>query len=369
MSSRLEYLCFSQIFALNQLLDEAMSSSNTKIVIDWRIKILAWLSSQSKPTMLMSQEELLQKNQQPSSPVINWLRHGHKVRLPRINNQTVTGRHGDIPVRLYSPSWRWLKASRKPSQLPCVLFFHGGGWVTGNLDSHDHLCRQITHDSRALVISVGYRLAPAFPYPIPLEDCYDATLWAARNAQQLGVDPKRIMLMGDSAGGNLAAAVCLMARDLAGPDIHRQILIYPVVDGTLSHPSIEEYADAPVLTKAAMLFFVQQYASSPTEIQSAYFSPLLAEDLSQLPPALVITATYDPLRDEGQAYAQRLQAAGVSTQVTDYAGMVHGFLSFPRFCRGAKPARNEIVRYIQSAVSPKISPTESRSPFAKSPPD
>lgn len=346
-----------------------MKPAAQKYTLDWKIKVLAWLLNQSKPIMLMNLADLRQKNEQSRLAVIDWLKYGRKLKLPKITDQRAVGRHGDIPVRLYYPSLQSLQANQQPSQLPCAIFFHGGGWVTGNIETHDHFCRQIAYDSGVLVISVEYRLAPTFPYPIPLEDCYDATLWVTQNAAALGVDGHQLMVMGDSAGGNLAAAVCLMARDLGGLDIQRQILIYPVVDGTLNHPSMEQYADAPVLTKAAMEFFVEQYADSPVEVQLPYFSPLLAKDLSQLPPALVITAAYDPLRDEGQAYARRLQTAGVPTQVTDYAGMVHGFLSFPRFCHGAKTARDEIIQYLQTAASPSCSPTDSRNPLAKSQPD
>ncbi|KAI9131857.1 alpha/beta hydrolase [Acaryochloris sp. CCMEE 5410] len=329
--------------------------------MDWKLQILNALLNRSQPIELLSPEALRQRNETSRPAVIDWLKHGRKRKLPKVRNQWVTGRHGNIPIRLYYPSLN--------SPLPCVVFFHGGGWVTGNLDTHDAFCRQIAYQSGALILSVAYRLAPEFPYPTPLEDCYDATQWAAQNAEHLGVDPQKLMVMGDSAGGNLAAAVCLMARDLEGPHLQKQILLYPALDGTLNHPSMDQYADAPVLKKTAMEIFINQYANSPADIQSPYFSPLLAKSLNHLPPALVITAAYDPLRDEGQAYAQRLQQAGIPTQLTDYPGMVHGFLSFPRFCSGAKLAWAEISQYLQAAASPNCSPTESLNPLAKSPPD
>ncbi|MGR3276172.1 alpha/beta hydrolase [Acaryochloris marina NIES-2412] len=338
-----------------------MQSSAQKYQLDWKIQILNGLLNRSQSIELLSPEALHQRNETTRPAVINWLKHGRKRKLPKISNQWVAGRHGKIPIRLYYPSLN--------PHLPCVVFFHGGGWVTGSLDTHDDFCRQIAYQSGALILSVAYRLAPEFPYPTPLEDCFDVTQWAAQNAEALGADPQQLMVMGDSAGGNLAAAVCLMARDLNGPTLQRQILLYPALDGTLNHPSMDQYADAPVLTKPAMEFFVNQYTHSPADIQSSYFSPLLAEDLSQIPPALVITAAYDPLRDEGQAYGQRLRQASVPTQVTDYPGMVHGFLSFPQFCSGAKPAWAEITHYIQADVSPSFSPTESLNPLAKSPPD
>ncbi|WP_041658819.1 alpha/beta hydrolase [Acaryochloris marina] len=338
-----------------------MQSSAQKYRLDWKLQILKGLLNRSQPIELLSPEALRQRNETSRPAVIDWLKHGRKRKLPKVRNQWVTGRHGNIPIRLYYPSLN--------SPLPCVVFFHGGGWVTGNLGTHDAFCRQIAYQSGALVLSVAYRLAPEFPYPTPLEDCYDATQWAAQNADALGADPRQLMVMGDSAGGNLAAAVCLMARDLEGPNLQKQILLYPALDGTLNHPSMDQYADAPVLKKTAMEIFINQYANSPADIQSPYFSPLLAETLNHLPSALVITAAYDPLRDEGQAYAQRLQQAGVPTQVTDYPGMVHGFLSFPRFCSGAKLAWAEITQYLQAATSPNCSPTDSLNPLAKSPPD
>ncbi len=263
-----------------------MQSSAQKYLLDWKIQILTGLLSRAKPIERLSSEELRQRNETSRPAVINWLKHGRKRKLPKVRNQWVAGRHGNIPIRLYYPSFN--------PHLPCVVFFHGGGWVTGNLDTHDAFCRQIASQSGALILSVAYRLAPEFPYPTPLEDCYDATQWAAQNAEALGADPQQLIVMGDSAGGNLAAAVCLMARDLDGPNLQRQILLYPALDGTLNHPSMDRYIDAPVLTKPAMEHFVNQYANSPADIQSPYFSPLLAEHLHPLPPALVITAAYDP---------------------------------------------------------------------------
>lgn len=334
-----------------------MPKSQTHLKVDWRIAVLAGLLRFSKPITQRHEQELRKAQRTRRSPVIDWVWSGRKQKLPKIVDQVITGRHGDIPIRLYYPD------SQAP--LPLVLFFHGGGWVTGNISTHDSLCRHIAYRSQALVLSVDYHLAPSFPYPVALEDCFDAAQWANDNAQTLGAHAQPLILMGDSAGGNLAAAVSLLSRDRHGPNILKQILIYPVVDGTLNHPSMDRYAAAPVLSKAAMQFFVDQYASSPTDIQSPYFSPLLA-DLSHLPPALIILAAYDPLRDEGQAYARRLQRAGIPVQVKEYSGMVHGFLSFPRFCHCAEDALGEIAEFIQA---PNPSPTDNRSPLAKSPPD
>lgn len=175
-------------------------------------------------------------------------------------------------------------------------------------------------------MAVDYRLAPWHKYPTPLEDCYDVVLWAAAHAAKLRADEHQLIVMGDSAGGNLAAGVCLMARDQAGPSILRQVLLYPAVDGTLSYPSHQRYANAPLLSQEAIHFYRDRYRQVPQDIHDPYFSPLLAPDLSNLPPALILTAKYDPLRDEGAAFAQRL-ATHSAVVYRDYAGMVHGFMS------------------------------------------
>lgn len=229
-----------------------------------------------------------------------------------------------------------------------IAFFHGGGWISGNFQTHDAMCRRLAHESGVLVIAVGYRLAPRYPFAIALEDGYDTLEWIVQQAESLGVNANSLMVMGDSAGGNLAAALCLMAPDAQTPKIRGQILLYPVTDGTLSQPSIERYADGPYLTKAQLKRFVQDYARTPNDIHHPYFSPLLATNLTQLPPALIITAQYDPLHDEGQAYAQRLREAGNRVQATDYVGMIHGFVSFPGFCRGAELAFAEIAAFVNS---------------------
>lgn len=307
------------------------------------IRALLFITGLRKPVEQMSLDEIQRVNQKRLSGPLSWLLLEAKPPLANVVNRTVPGRHGDIPVRLYYP------AQERP--LPLVIFFHGGGWVTGTLDTHDVICRRIAYGARVLLASVDYRLAPWHRFPVPLEDCYDATCWLTDQAQNLGGSEEDVAVMGDSAGGNLATAVCLMARDQQGPSISRQILIYPVLDGTRSCDSYRRYRYGPLLTKASMDFFVDCYARSPDDLSDPYFSPLLADDLSRLPPALIQTAEYDPLHDEATLYGEKLQAAGVEVHYSDYPGMIHAFLSFPRFCAGAQSAFTDIINFMTSVES------------------
>jgi acetyl esterase len=224
---------------------------------------------------------------------------------------------GAIPARLYRPS--------AGGGLPIIVYFHGGGWVVGSVAGSEATCRRLANASGCAVLSVEYRLAPEHPFPAAVDDTYAATRWAAANASALGCDPDRLAVAGDSAGGNLAAVVCLMARDAGTPRIARQLLIYPVIDARAGYPSYADNAEGPGLTGAAMAWFVRHYAPSPADREDPRVSPILARSHAGLPPAMVITAEYDPLRDEGEAYAERLRAAGVPVDARRYDGMTHGF--------------------------------------------
>lgn len=308
--------------------------------LDWKIQLLVKILSSSKPLEEMSLDELREASEKPIPAIIERVLAGKRIALAEIVQHKIHGRHGDISIQLYYPS------SRK--NLPLILFFHGGGWVYGNFQTHDRLCRRVARDTGAIVLAVNYRLAPFSKFPTALEDCYDTLLWTVENSTSLRADPQKVIVMGDSAGGNLAAAVCLMARDQGYPSIAQQILIYPVVSGKLDQPSVAKNANAPILTLNRMQFFVQCYARSEDDILQPYFSPLLAEDLSHLPPTLIITNEYDLLHDQAQEYAQRLQEAGTSATLLDYHGMIHGFLSFPGFCQKALPAFYKIAEYVRS---------------------
>jgi len=311
------------------------------IRLDWKARLLTWLLSQGKPADEMTPQEVEQLTQTSISPIVARVMLGRSLPLRKITDVVIPGRHGNIPLRLYFPVRQ---------SVGVIVFFHGGGWIGGNFQTHDALCRRLAHESGVLVIAVGYRLAPRYPFAVPLEDGYDTLVWVIQHTESLDVDANSLVVMGDSAGGNLAAALCLMARDASTPNIRGQILLYPITDGTLSQPSVERYADGSYLTKAQLERFVQDYARTPDDIHHPYFSPLLATNLNQLPPALIITGQYDPLHDEGQAYAQRLRETGNRVQATDYVGMIHGFLSFPGFCRGAKPAFAEITAFVASLL-------------------
>lgn len=251
---------------------------------------------------------------------------GEPEDVHRVENRTIPGPGGDLPVRIYRPS--------AATGLPLIVFFHGGGWVLGNLDSHDVVCRALANGVPAVVVSVDYRLAPEAKFPAPVEDCYAATVWAAENAASLGADANRLAVAGDSAGGNLAAAVCLMARDRSGPPIRHQVLAYPVTNYDFSTPSYERNAEGFGLSRDSMRWFWEHYLPDTASGSNPYASPLQAKDVSGLPPAFVLTAEYDPLCSEGDAYAERLREAGVAVRHRCYEGLIHGFISRPQMDRG-----------------------------------
>ena len=236
-----------------------------------------------------------------------------------------------LNARLYVPNG----AAETP---PLVLFFHGGGWVLGSLDTHDATCRELADESGVAVLSIDYRLAPEARYPGAAEDCYDATCWARDHAAQLGVDGTRLAVAGDSAGGNLAAAVSLMARDRNGPALRHQLLIYPVTDADFSTPSYTANGSgAYFLSTSAMQWFWAHYMGETAPADAPYARVLHTPDLTGLPPATVITAQYDPLRDEGDAYAQKLAQAGVTTDHHVAPGMIHGFFGMTAAVPDARP--------------------------------
>ncbi len=241
------------------------------------------------------------------------------VSIGSVEDREVPGPAGAIPVRVYAP----LECESGP--LPVLAFFHGGGFVIGDLDSHDGICRELANAARCAVVSVDYRLAPEAKYPAAAEDCYAATCWIAANATDLGFDASRIAVGGDSAGGNLAAVTALLARDRSGPRLVHQLLVYPVADCAFDTASYRENAEGFFLTREMMRWFWHHYLEKPEHAADPYASPLRAATLVGVAPATVITAEYDPLRDEGEAYAERLRDAGVSTSLTRYDGVIHGF--------------------------------------------
>jgi acetyl esterase len=244
---------------------------------------------------------------------------GEPEPVGEVRDILVPGPAGELPVRVYHPE--------PGTALPLLVYFHGGGWVVGNIEVVDKPCRALANASRCVVASTQYRLSPETKFPGPAEDCYAATSWLAEHAGELGADPAKVGVGGDSAGGNLAAAVALMARDRGGPRLAYQLLIYPVTAparGT-RFASYRDNADGYLLTRGSMEWFWDHYLRSPEDEKSPYAAPLHASDLSGLPPAMVVTAEFDPLRDEGRAYAERLQEAGVTVNARAYPGVIHGF--------------------------------------------
>jgi len=267
--------------------------------------------------------------------------------VARVENRTIPGPAGDIPVRVYWP------AGSRGGVLPGIVFFHGGGWVICDLDSHDGQCRAFANGVDAVVVSVDYRLAPETKFPGAVDDCLAATRWVAEHAAELGIDAARLAVAGDSAGGNLTAAVALRARDEGGPALVYQAMVYPAIDSSATrndYPSKTENASGYFLTRESMEWYRTQYLRDEADGDHPYCSPLLAPSLAGLPAAFVVTAEFDPLRDEGEEYARRLVAAGVSAEVYRAPGMFHGFFGMDAILDGAKQAQAILFDAMRAAL-------------------
>jgi acetyl esterase len=252
---------------------------------------------------------------------------------------------GAIPVRLYRPD-----GAAAGTPLPTLVYFHGGGWVIGDLETHDVLCRQLTAEAAMMVASVDYRLAPEHKFPAAADDAWAATRWIVANAGRLGVDTQRLAVGGDSAGGNLAAVVALMARDAGAPSIACQVLLYPVTNVGTETQSYLDFADGYLLTRDSMRWFFDHYLASSDQAADWRVSPLRARSLAGVAPALVVTAGFDPLRDEGEAYAQALRAAGVRVDYICYGGMIHGFVPMGRLIDTGNRAVSHIATSLREAL-------------------
>jgi len=262
--------------------------------------------------------------------------------VARVESRTLPGPAGEIPVRIYAPS--------DARSLPALVYFHGGGFVIGSLDTHDGTCRSLANAIGCAVVSVDYRLAPEHKFPAGPEDCYAATRWVAEKGAEIGVDTARVAVGGDSAGGNLAAVVALMARDRHGPALRHQLLIYPVANHDYATASYEENKQGYLLSREMMRWFWNHYLARPEDGENPYASPLRAASLAGLPPAHVITAEYDPLRDEGEALAARLLRDGVPTTQVRYDGMIHGFFSMTQMLDMAKRAVAEAATAVRASL-------------------
>ena len=251
---------------------------------------------------------------------------------------------GPIPARLYTP----MRLRKTNGLAPCLVFFHGGGWVIGDLDSHDVVCRKLADEGQLIVIAVDYRLAPEHKFPAGVEDVVTATKWVADNARELGIDPSRLSVGGDSAGGNLAAVVAISARDGDGPAIAGQLLIYPATDFALTHPSHGEPETSILLTHSVIRWFRDHYLKGAADVHDWRASPARAKTLIGLPPAYVLTAGADPLRDEGDEYAHRLKAAGVPVTYRTFPGQFHGFFTMGKLLQQANVAATEIGVWLKA---------------------
>ncbi len=251
---------------------------------------------------------------------------------------------GPVPVRAYRP-----KGAGKDETLPALVYFHGGGWVIGDLDTHDVVCRTLANGARCAVFSVEYRKAPETPFPGAVDDCFSSLIFVSKNSNSLKINPTQIAVGGDSAGGNLATVVALMARDAGGPAVSFQLLIYPGTDQRMGHPTIDSNGEGYLLTKKSMIYFRGHYLPKKQDWLDWRASPLLAKSLARLPPAFVLTAGYDPLLDEGRAYAERLKKEGVATEYREYADMVHGFITMGRVLDTANSALADCAQALKKA--------------------
>ena len=261
-----------------------------------------------------------------------------------VTDRTISGPNGDIPIRLYRPT--------TDGPRPALAFFHGGGWMLGGIDTHDALCRALTNATDCVVVAVDYRLAPEHRFPDGLEDCYAATQWLAENAEEIGAMPSALAVAGDSAGATLALGVSLLARDRGGPSIGYQMLAYPPAEFGFETDSYEENAQGYFLTRKDMERFWNGYIRSELDGTHPYAAPLQAEQLDGLAPTFLLTCGFDPLRDDGRALADRLDAAGVPTRHVQYDDMIHGFLTMladPELDR-ARAAIDEIGDAVRSEL-------------------
>jgi acetyl esterase len=265
--------------------------------------------------------------------------------IGEMRDLTAPGPTGLISIRLYRA-----RPGKAGDKQPALIYFHGGGWVIGSLDSHDGVCRGLANGADCTVLSVDYRLAPEHKFPAAVDDAVAATQWIAENATSLGIDASRLAVGGDSAGGNLAAVVAQHVRDRGAPKLRFQLLIYPACDMSMTLPSITELAEQLPLTRSTMKWFVDLYLRDAGDVGDWRASPLKAKSLANLPPAYVLTAGCDPLRDEGEAYAAALKAAGVPVEAKRFDGQIHGFMTMGKFIPDAAKAMGEMSATLKRAL-------------------
>ena len=265
------------------------------------------------------------------------------VEVAKVEDRHIPGPGGDIPVRVYTPPG--------VGPFPALVWFHGGGWVLGNLDISDGTCRRLAMGAQCVVVSVDYRLAPENKFPAAADDCYAATAWVAQNGATINVDGARLAVSGSSAGGNLTASVSLMARDRGGPPLALQIMVVPALDYNCNTRSCLEKAEGYSVTRNDVIYFWNHYLRDEADAKNPYAAPMQAEDLSGLPPTLIMTAEYDPLCDDGAGYAERLKQAGVPTTYTCYQGTIHIFFGAADKLDQGKRAMSQAVEALKSAFA------------------
>ncbi len=272
---------------------------------------------------------------------------GEAEPVAEIRDMEIAGPGGPISVRVYRPDGA--------GPLPVLVYFYGGGWSLGTLDTCDGVCRMITNAAGCVTVAAGYRLAPEHKFPAAVEDCHASAQWVADHAAELGADATRLAVGGDSSGGNLAAAVALRARDLGGPAIAHQLLVYPNTDHEADTPSMRQFADEHFFNPSSVRWYWGMYLAAPEDGANPLASPLRAGDLSGLPPATVVTAEYDPLRDEAELYAGKLAAAGVPVEIVRYDGMMHGFFTMVGALDTSREAVLDAARRLRVALTPAAS--------------
>ena len=265
------------------------------------------------------------------------------VPIGKVENKTVPGAAGPIPIRIYTPMGGG-------TIQPAIVFFHGGGWVIGSLETHDALCRQLANEFSCKVVSVDYRLAPEHKAPAAFDDAFAVAQWVEKNASSLEIDANRLAVAGDSAGGNLAAAVAIAAKHKGVPKISFQLLIYPTLQMRPNTQSMKEFAEGYFLEKKSMDWFYDQYLTADADINDPRYSPLAVSDLAGLPRAYIVTAGFDPLKDEGKAFADKLNRAGVAAVYVNYDGMIHGFFNMSAALPSAKTAIAAAASAVKEAL-------------------